>query len=159
MTKEQIQELTLRTSQANHSGLILVLSDMVHIYMSDAIEAYSLGSAEPFEKNVEMARRSTNELISCFDRRDPLGYRVSSILRFVYQKLNNSVLIGAPDELDRCLKIVDNLKVGLEHLHEIDTEGPVMKNTHQVYAGLTYGKGTLNESVQGVDYSTRGYKA
>ena len=33
-----------------------------------------------------------------------------------------------------------------------------MRNVHQVYAGLTYGKGTLNESIQGVDYGTRGYQ-
>ena len=33
-----------------------------------------------------------------------------------------------------------------------------MKNTHQVYAGLTYGKGTLSESTMGDTYN-RGYKA
>ncbi len=159
MTKEQIQEFTLRTSQSNHSGLILVLTDVLHVYISDAVEAYGLGAPEPFYNNLEMARRSLNELISCFDRRDPLGYRVSAILRFVYGKLNNSVLTGVPDELDRMLGILDSLKVAFEKLHEIDTDGPVMRNTHQVYAGLTYGKGTLNETVQGVDYSTRGFKA
>ena len=159
MTKEQIREFTLRTSQANHSGLILVLTDILKVYLTDALEAYRVGSGEPYGSNLEMARRTLNELISCFNRKDALGYRVSSILRFVYKKLNNSVLTGSPDELDRCLGILDNLKVGFLHLHEIDTEGPVMKNTHQVYAGLTYGKGVVNESVQGVDISTRGFKA
>ena len=44
------------------------------------------------------------------------------------------------------------------HLHELDNEGAVMQNVHQVYAGLTYGKGTLNESIQGVNYEKRGYQ-
>ena len=54
--------------------------------------------------------------------------------------------------------MLDNLRVGFEKLHSIDTSEPVMKNTHQVYAGLTYGKGTLNESMLGDTYN-RGFKA
>jgi flagellar protein FliS len=54
--------------------------------------------------------------------------------------------------------MVDDLRVGFVHLHELDNEGAVMQNVHQVYAGLTYGKGTLNESIQGVNYEKRGYQ-
>ena len=58
-----------------------------------------------------------------------------------------------------CENMMDNLRTGFEKLHEIDDEGPVMQNAHQVYAGLTYGKGTLNESLEGADYSKRGFLA
>lgn len=158
MTKEQIQEFTLKITQENHSGLILVLCDMGMLYMKDALEAYP-NSMEVYQKNVELSRRVMNELISCFNPADALGSRVIAILRFIYGKLVKSLVKQEPQELDRCGEMIDNLRVGFVRLHEIDTDGPVMKNTHQVYAGLTYGKGVLNESVQGVDYTRRGFKA
>ena len=159
MTKEQIKEFTLRTSQANQSGLILVLTDIAVCHMKDSLNSYAAQDADAYAHSVELARRSVNELCASFAPADPLGTRVIAILRFIYGKLNKSAIRGVPDELDRCVTMLDNLKVGFEHLHELDREGPVMKNTHQVYAGLTYGKGVLNESVSGVDVSTRGFKA
>ena len=76
----------------------------------------------------------------------------------LHGKLVRSEVRRQPDELDRCVQMVDDLRVGFVHLHELDNEGAVMQNVHQVYAGLTYGKGTLNESIQGVNYEKRGYQ-
>lgn len=157
MTKEQIQEFTLRTSQANHSGLILVLTDMDKIYINDAITAYDTGDMAQYGKYIGLAKRTHNELMSAFNPKDGLGRRVLNSLRYIYGLLVSSQVKNQPKELDRCIEMLDSLKVGFEHLHEIDTEGPVMKNTHRVYAGLTYGKGVLNESLGNVDYSNRGF--
>lgn len=158
MTKEQIKEFTLRTSNSNHSGLILVLFDVVNVYISDSISAYNLGDADGYFKNIRMAKKAHNELMSCINPKDAIGRRVLAIFRFIYGKLASSEVKRMPDELDRCQGMLDNLRVGFEKLHSIDDEGPVMKNTHQVYAGLTYGKGTLSESTLGDTYN-RGFKA
>lgn len=37
------------------------------------------------------------------------------------------------------------MKESFEEIAKQDTSGPVMENSQQVYAGLTYGKGSLNE--------------
>lgn len=158
MTKEQIQEFTRRVSQENQSGLILILCDIFHVYCEAAITAYASEENAEYDGNIEMARRTMQELIASFSNEDELGQKVIMIFRFIYGKLVRSAIRKKPDELDRCLQMVDNLRVGFEHLHTLDTEGAVMQNVHQVYAGLTYGKGTLNESVQGVDYGNRGYQ-
>lgn len=158
MTKEQIKEFTLRTTNSNHSGLILVLFDVVNVYISDALSAYEAGDGELYLRNIRMAKKSHNELMSCINPKDSLGKRVLAVFRFVYGKLASSEAKRQPDELDRCQGMLDNLRVGFEKLHSIDEEGPVMKNTHQVYAGLTYGKGTLSESTLGDSYN-RGFKA
>ncbi len=157
MTKEQIKEFTFRTTQANHSGLILIMFDVEHVYLSDAIVAYDKGVVEEYLKNIELARKVLNELIASLDLRNSLSKRVVAILRFIYKKLVTSILKKEPQELDRCMNMLDNLRDGFVALHEKDDEGPIMKNTHQVYAGLTYGKGTLNESIEGMNYSTRGF--
>ncbi len=158
MTKEQIKEFTLRTTNSNHSGLILVLFDVVDVYISDSILAYASGDNEGYLKNIRLAKKSHNELMSCINPRDELGRKVLSIFRFIYGKLASSEAKRKPEELDRCLGMLHSLRVGFEKLHSIDEEGPVMKNTHQVYAGLTYGKGTLSESTIGDTYN-RGFKA
>lgn len=158
MTQEMKQEFTRRVSQENHSGLILVLCDIFHTYGNDAMTAYEAGNETVYLQNIELARRTMQELIDCFFKEDALGRNVIAILRFVYGKLVRSEVRRQPDELDRCVQMVDNLRVGFAHLHELDNESAVMQNVHQVYAGLTYGKGTLNESVQGVNYESRGYQ-
>mgnify|MGYP002520656052 FL=1 len=158
MTQEQKQEFTRRISQQNHSGLILVLCDIFHTYGNDAIAAYEADDRMAYLQNIGQARRAMQELIDCFSKEDPLGRNVIAILRFIYGKLVRSEVRRQPDELERCVQMVDDLRVGFVHLHELDNEGAVMQNVHQVYAGLTYGKGMLNESVQGVDYGTRGYQ-
>ena len=40
-----------------------------------------------------------------------------------------------------------------------DNDGAVMRNTQQVYAGLTYGKGVLNEAAIDPDSARRGFLA
>lgn len=159
MTKEQIQEFTLRTSQSNHSGLILVLFDVERVYLEDAMAAYASENSDGYGRNIELARRAHNELMSCINPKDLQGRRVLSILRFIYGKLVASSVKRAPQELDRCRNMMDNLREGFVRLHELDVEGPVMQNAHQVYAGLTYGRGVLNESIEGTNYSSRGFKA
>ena len=98
------------------------------------------------------------ELIGCFSQDNVCGRNVIAIFRFIYGKLVRSQIRREPDELDRCLQMMKKLRTGFVHLHEMDPEDAVMQNVHQVYAGLTYGKGTLNESIQGVNYETRGYQ-
>lgn len=157
MTKEQIKEFTLRTSQANHSGLILVLTDMDKIYISDAIAAYDTGDMEQYKKYIELAGKTHNELMDTMNPADRQGRNVLKVLRYIYGLLVSSQIKRVPCELDRCIDMLDTLRVAFERLHSIDSDGPVMKNTHRVYAGLTYGKGVLNESLGNGDYANRGF--
>lgn len=158
MTNELKKEFTLRISQANHSGMILILCDMEKVYVGDAITAYEEGDDANYLIYVNYAKKVHNELMSCFATNDSLGIKVLNILRFIYKKLVESSVKQCPCDLDRCMNMMDNLREGFVRLHEIDDEGPVMRNTQQVYAGLTYGKGTLNESFGKQDYSNRGFK-
>lgn len=157
MTKEQIQEFTLKTSQANHSGLILILADMDKIYMEDAISSYKQGDTDGYSRNLELARRTHNELMSAINPADSMGRRVLQTLRYAYGCMNMSMIKKRPEKLEDCLGIMDSLQAVFEQLHSLDHEEPVMKNTHKVYAGLTYGKGILKESFGDGDYSNRGF--
>ena len=49
------------------------------------------------------------------------------------------------DQLLECVDLIGNLKAAYEGIVSQDHSGPVMANVQKLYAGLTYGKGTLNE--------------
>lgn len=159
MTKEQIKEYTLRTTQANQSGLVMVLFEIENIFLDDALRCYEESDTDGFLKNLEQARKAHNELMAAMNPRDINGYRVWSLLRYMYRLLANAMVKREPIELDRVAGMMDKLREGFAAVCEKDDEPPVMKNTHQVYAGLTYGRGSLNESYGTADYSNRGFKA
>ena len=159
MTKEQIQEYTLKTSQANHSGLIVILFDVEQIHIGDALSSYKAGDIDEYLRYIELAKRAHNEIMSGVNPKDKAGAGMLKVLRFIYARLVKSSVTRKPDELERCMAMMDKFKVCFEKLQDIDDPEPVMKNTHQVYAGLTYGRGMLDESINVQNYESRGYKA
>ena len=76
------------------------------------------------------------------------------IINRIYPGLTSMVMCfedACPKELvstaeEKTIKLLDSLKESFEKLAAQDDSGPAMSNTQSVYAGLTYGKGTLNES-------------
>jgi flagellar protein FliS len=159
MTKEQIRDFTLKISQANHSGLILILTDMCEIYISDSASCFNEGDVAGFKRNLTLSLKGVNELISCFNPSNVQAREVISLLRYIYGRLSASQAKRRPYDMEQCVSILKRLRVAFEKLHEIDTDAPVMRNTHQVYAGLTYGRGTLNEDVQSMSGDNRGFFA
>ena len=63
MTKEQIQEYTLRIINANRSQLVVIYYDMILDYIKEA--KYCLASKElkAYQKAIEQARRCMNGLV------------------------------------------------------------------------------------------------
>jgi flagellar protein FliS len=159
MTRDQIRDFTLKISQANQSGLILILTDMCRIYMDDCVLCFNDGDTQGFKRNLELSLKGVNELIACFNPANKQAREVISLLRYIYGRLASSQVKRRPVDMEQCVSILGRLRVGFEKLHELDDEGPVMRNTHQVYAGLTYSRGTLNEEVQSLSGERRGFFA
>ena len=53
--------------------------------------------------------------------------------------------IRRPIHLDAACEVIRGLMESFEQVAKEDHSGPVMEHSQQLYAGLTYGKGTLNE--------------
>jgi flagellar protein FliS len=56
-------------------------------------------------------------------------------------------------------EVLQILMKGFEGIVKEDKSGPVMQNTGQIYAGLTYGRGVLNETYVDPNQFSRGFKA
>lgn len=61
MKKEQIVDFTRRISQANRSGLVVVMYDIFFTYLNDARAAYDAPTGMPTKKHCgERSARLTN---------------------------------------------------------------------------------------------------
>ncbi len=159
MTKEQIQVYTKRITQANASGLAVILYDLTITCIEEGKTAYEAGQAEEFERVILQAQSFLQELMSMSKMENQTGYDVMALYLFISKQLLLSVVKKQPVNLDECLGYLNRLRASFAKLAETDTDEPLMEHVQQVYAGLTYGKGYLNESVDLAGDPNRGLKA
>jgi flagellar protein FliS len=146
MTQEEIRAFSYRITQATPTGLIVVLYEMAEKYLDDAVDSINKDKPEEFRTGLKAAGQVIDELNHSLD----MQYGISLYLMriYVYMKevfLRASVSLEVT-ELNKCRGMLGRLKESFKEIQPQDQRGPVMSNTQRVYAGLTYGRGTLNES-------------
>lgn len=159
MTREQINTYTLRISQANTSALAVVLYDMILDDMEEGQAAYDAGNSEQFENVVKQAQNFLQELM-CMSKMDTsVGCDVMSIYLYVNKQFLLSIVRRRPVEWNVCREAMEKLRSSFQKISETDYDAPLMEHTQQVYAGLTYSKGYLNESCDPLELQSRGLQA
>ena len=159
MKKELIQEFSMRVTQASRSELIVIMYEIILKDMEYAQEAFADGDAATYEKELAHAGRFVNELMASLDYSIGLSYHLMSLYIFANRELTAARVQKQTERLDGVAEIFEKLLAGYKKVSEEDTSGPVMKNTQQVYAGLTYGRGTLNEMYVNGNEARRGFMA
>lgn len=159
MKKELIQDYTMRITQASRSELIVIMYEIILNDIASAKEAYSVNDAATYEKELSHAGRFVNELMASLDYSIGLSYHLMSLYIFANKELTTAKVQKRPELLDGVTHIFEKLLDGYRKVSEEDISGPVMKNTQQVYAGLTYGRGTLNEVYVNGNEARRGFMA
>ncbi len=159
MKKELIQEFSMRITQASRSELIVIMYEVILKDIEYAKEAFAEGDTATFEKELAHAGRFVNELMASLDFSIGLSYHLMSLYIFANKELTTAKVQKQPERLAGVEDIFEKLLAGYQKVSEEDMSGPVMKNTQQVYAGLTYGRGTLNEMYVNMNESKRGFMA
>ncbi|MBQ8314829.1 MAG: flagellar protein FliS [Lachnospiraceae bacterium] len=159
MRKELIQEFSMPLTQDSRSELILIMNEIILKDMEYAKEVFAEGDTATFEKELAHAGRFVNELMASLDYSIGLSYHLMSLYIFANKQLTAARVQKQPELLSGVEDIFEKLLAGYQKVSEEDTSGPVMKNTQQVYAGLTYGRGTLNEMYVNMNESKRGFMA
>lgn len=159
MEKTKLQEYTFRVTQASRSELIVIMYDVILTDTQTAREALEKGDIEQFEHDLRHAGRFINELMGALDYRYEISYDLLSLYSYI-----NKTMIRARFKRDvSLLSVTDDmlsrLRDSFAEVSRQDTSGPMMRNTEQVYAGLTYGKNSLNESRVDVNAARRGFMA
>ena len=148
MTQEKKQEYTLKITQANKTQMITILYEMVLEYIADAKVAISTGNRTLSDRNIGYAQNCIDELIRSVNLQTELGKMLHKIYIFSKKEL---MLTGVNMSLNRLHRVERNFKAlhaAYKEIESIDKSEPTMGNTQSVYAGLTYGRYSLNESVK-----------
>lgn len=157
MTKELKQEFTLKISQANKTELVVILYEMLLAYLEDAKAAHKAQDQEGFRKGIKQAKSCLHELMSSLHFEYELAGNLSQLYGYADRMMTRADVTNSVEHLADVEKMITKLHDAYQTVSEQDTSEPVMSNAQTVYAGLTYGKNQLTESLadQG---SSRGFR-
>lgn len=156
MTKELKQEYTLRITQANKTQLVTILYDMALLYLAEAKEALEEDRKEDFKMAIRKIQGCIGELVDSLNMEYDLAKQLFQLYRYIYRELVKASAHYSQENLDHVVSVIKKLWEAYVQIEEQDTSGPIMGNTQTVYAGLTYGRSDLNESIAGIE-SNRGF--
>ena len=147
MNKEKKQEFTLRITRANKTQLVVILYDMVLVYLEDSLEAIENKNYKEYKWNIERAKDCIDELLNSLH----MEYEIAGVLKSLYfffkRELTTAAIQSKKELVQQVMEMIKELKVSYEQVAARDTSAPVMQNAQTVYAGLTYGKDSLNVSL------------
>lgn len=166
MTDKEINSFSLRITQSSATALTALTMEIARVYVNDAVSAIEVfgeadgtdddsRAAQAYAKAVRCASLCIDHLITSLD----MEQGISRELLLIYQYIKNNLRHLKRKPQRELLKSIDrmlsSLQASFEKLAKDDKSGPMMHNTQKVYAGLTYGQGTLNETYDS-DFN-RGY--
>ena len=128
------QDFTRRITQSNRSELVVVLYDICFSYLEEAEKNLKEKDFDVYKEAVRKADAVIGEL--------------QAALNFQYEL--------SPQLYPHAKRVLSGLYQAFCEVAKQDTSEPLMHNTQQVYAGMTYGKEQLNENFQESDTS-RGF--
>ena len=158
MKQEQVQDFTRRISQSNRSGLTVIIYEIIFAYMDEAKESLSMDQYEDFKAALLKAQRGVDELMQSLDFRYDISRDLYSLYVFVKETIAKAVVKKNTDDLEGAREVLMNLYDAFVEAAKQDHSNPLMQNTQQVYAGITYGKNNLTETFQEPETS-RGFFA
>lgn len=147
MTKELKQQFTLKISKANKTQLVVILYEMMLIYIEEARQANKSQNKESFRQGIKRAKGCLHELMSSLHLEYPIAGNLMKLYAYADRELTKADIKNSTEELAHVQAIIEKLHAAYETVSGQDTSAPVMSNTQTVYAGLTYGRNALNESL------------
>lgn len=147
MTKELKQEYTLKITQANKTQLITILYEMILIYIDEAKEALDTDDRTAYKGAVRKIRGCMNELTESLNFEYELAFNLLQLYLFINRELVHASIHYDRENLEHVESVIRPLHEAYKQIESQDISGPVMGNAQTVYAGLTYGRNTLPESI------------
>ena len=147
MTTDQKQAYTRRISASNRAGLITVVYDMTLDYMEDGKGAMAEESWDDADYALTHARSCLDDLIGALDMQYEMSRGLMELYLFCKRELSAAQGKRDTSRIANAKTVIDKLRGAWVQIEDQDTSDASFDNAQTVYAGLTYGKGTLNESV------------
>lgn len=147
MRDELKKEFTRRITQANPVSMITILYDMTLVYIGDAREAFAGREEKKFVQEIHRAQDCLMELMNSLDMKYEPAAALRELYLYMHRELAGAIISVSEDRLAQPESILTRLRDAYLELEKTGSFEPVMDNTQQIYAGLTYGKNSLIESL------------
>ncbi len=144
MNDEKIKEYTLKISQANRSELVVLMYEIVIILLQEASDKFNDDKTAAV-KALKKAQGFINELRGSLDFKYDISVRLYCIYRHVGKQIGRSIAAMNSVNIDECIDIFEGLHEAYMKVSDADDSPALMKQTQEVYAGFTYGRGSLDE--------------
>ncbi len=148
-----------RVTQASRTELVVIMYEIILADIDSARTYYNSGDTVAYDRELKHAQRFLNELMATLDYHYEPSIPLMGLYIFINKALVAAIFQNKTDALADAEAILQILLEGFKGVSKEDLSGPVMQNTQQIYAGLTYGKGVLNEMYLNPDEQNRGFKA
>ena len=146
MDIQKRKDFAMRVSQVNRTGLVAVTLEIIDEYIDSALVFLEKGSQKEYRTEIKQAQRFLGELMHSLDFKYPLAVELLRLYEYVQRILVSSDVSGTDKGLASARKVMSGLGEAFSAISVKDESGSVMENSQKIYAGLTYGKGTLNEA-------------
>lgn len=157
MKKEQISDFTRRLSQCNKGEMIVIIYDIYFAHAKDARDAFLKENHEEFKVCIHKAQDVLSQLMRDLDFSYPLAKNLYALYMYSRNSLSKALYENSLLPMEEAEKIMLRLYESFREVAKADTSAPMMSNTQQVYAGMTYGRGLLNENC--IEHQERGFFA
>lgn len=157
MTRDELNAYAMRVSQASKTELIVIMYEAAIQYIEDGMAALEQEETEQFRHDIRKAKAFVNELASALDMKYPVSVNLLSLYTYMTKVMVKADITLKTEELSRVKNMLVRLCGAFGQVSREDRSGPVMQNTQQVYAGLTYSRNALNESYDDAGGVKRGY--
>lgn len=159
MEREKLQMYTARITQANRSELVVITYDLILESIECAKQAFQEANHVVYETELKRVQKLFNELMGSLDYQYPISKDLMQLYTYSNRRVVEAFFQKEPKLLDSVTSVIEKLRVGFEKVAKEDQSAAVMQNTQKLYAGLTYGRNSLEEVSINVDEATRGFKA
>ena len=140
------QDFTRRLSLCNKGEMIVIMYEIVFAYFEDAKQAHQIQNHNDYKLALRHADASIEALIKGLNFSYEISKNLHGLYSFCRRCVAKAIYQNRTDGLVEAEKILKRLYTSFCEAAKSDTSGPLMRNTQQVYAGMTYGRTTLNEN-------------
>ncbi|MCL2699003.1 MAG: flagellar protein FliS [Defluviitaleaceae bacterium] len=145
-----------RIGNANPAGLVAITYELIMAHVGDAIRNHN--DDREYVRHVETSIELLGTLIDALNMDYELSRTLFPLYIYVNKLLINAKLTRRTRPLEDVRKILAPLHSGWRELAESEPGAePAIDASQTIFAGLTYGRGELNEYIQ--EDGNKSYKA
>lgn len=139
------EDYALRISNASRLQLVIINFELIIDYLNEAKE--NRENEKVFSFNIQKSRDFLREMKLSLNMEYDISYKFLALYNYIERLIARFLFSKSDKTADEALELLNGLLNSWKQVKE-DDSSPVMQNTQQMYAGLTYGRGgKLNEYV------------